>query len=141
LKAFLQQPNGVDLYKDVTVNYIAGKKAVLTIYNSSKDETEIEKIILSDYDDTTKLHDLFIDKGFTKYTQYEIDTRRKIEELHSGKETHRLNLQDKMMNPTEHKLVMKEKMRELIEARKQFEAGLPHKMMEEMERKMKLEAV
>jgi hypothetical protein len=140
LKAFLQQPNGVDLYKDVTVNYIAGKKAVLTIYNK-KDETELEKITLSDYDDKTKLHDLFNDKGFTKYTQDEIDTRRKVEELHNGKETHRLNLQDKMMNPTEHKLVMKEKMKELIEARKQFEAGLPDKMMEEMERRTKLEAV
>jgi hypothetical protein len=145
LKAFLQQPDGVDLYKDVTVNYIAGKKAVLTIYNNNNnnkdDETEIEKITLSDYNDKTKLHDLFNDKGFTKYTQDEINARRKIEELHNGKEKHRLNLQDKMMKPTEHKLMMKDKMRDLIEARKQFEAGIPDKMMEEIERRTKLEAV
>ena len=140
MKAFLQQPDGVDLYKDVTVSYIPGKKALLTIYNN-KDGHELEKITLSDYDDKTKLHDLFKDKGFTKYTQDEVDARRKIEELHNGKERHRLNLQDKMMNPAEHKLVMKEKMREMIEARKQFEAGLPDKMMEEIERRTKLEAV
>lgn len=137
MKAFLQQPDGVDLYKDVTINYIPGKKALLTILNS-KNGDEFEKITLSDYDNKTKLHALFADKGFTKYTKEEIDSRRKIEELHNVKEKHRLNLQDKMMNPTEHNQVMQEKMRELIDARNRFEAGLPDEMMEEIERRTKL---
>lgn len=76
LKAFLLEPNGVDLFKNVQVNFIPGRKAVLTIYKEGGEE---EKITLSDYDDTDRLHTLFLEKGFEKYTEVEIDENRKLE--------------------------------------------------------------
>ena len=39
---------GVDRYKDVEVNFISGRKAVLTIFEDGK---EREKVTLSDYND------------------------------------------------------------------------------------------
>ena len=66
LKSFLKEPEGVDLYKQVEVEFIPGKKAILTVY---KDGVEQEKITLSDYNDKEKLHALFMEKGFEKYSQ------------------------------------------------------------------------
>lgn len=55
------------------VNFISGKQAVLTIF---KDGKEVEKVTLSDYDDKDKLHDLFAEKGFRKFTAEEFAARR-----------------------------------------------------------------
>mmetsp|Transcript_12292 Transcript_12292/g.26713 ORF Transcript_12292/g.26713 Transcript_12292/m.26713 type:complete len:126 (-) Transcript_12292:2339-2716(-) len=62
----------------VEVNFISGRKAVLTIF---KDGQEQEKITLSDYNDKEKLHQLFAQKGFAKYTAQEMVERRKMEEV------------------------------------------------------------
>ena len=49
----------------------------MTIY---KDGKEQEKITLSDYNDKNKLHQLFNEKGFTKYSETELAARRKMKE-------------------------------------------------------------
>jgi hypothetical protein len=54
------------------------RKAVLTIYKGEA-KTEVEKITLSDYNDTERLHKLFAEKGFTKYTEDELDVNRQEE--------------------------------------------------------------
>lgn len=48
---------------------------MLTIYKGEA-KTEVEKITLSDYNDTEKLHQLFAEKGFHKYTETELDANR-----------------------------------------------------------------
>ena len=68
-------PNGIEQYKNVEVKFISGRAAVLTIF---KDGMEHEKLTLSDYDDKDKLHELFSQKGFTKYTSSEMTERRKM---------------------------------------------------------------
>lgn len=77
MKSFLKEPNGVDQYKNVEVNFISGRKAVLTIF---KDGKEQEKITLSDYNDRNKLIQLFEEKGFEKYPKEEMVARRKMKE-------------------------------------------------------------
>lgn len=73
LKSFLKEPGGVDLYKNVEVRFISGRKAVLTIFNDGR---ELEKITLSDYDDKKQLHELFKQKGFDKHSESELQQRR-----------------------------------------------------------------
>ncbi|KAL7452338.1 hypothetical protein ACHAXS_000273, partial [Conticribra weissflogii] len=73
VKSFLKEEGGVDLYKNVKVNFIHGRKAVLTIY---RDGVETEKVTLSDYNDKMKLHELFVEKGFEKYSFAEVRERR-----------------------------------------------------------------
>ncbi len=46
---------------------------MLTIY---RDGVETEKVTLSDYNDKMKLHELFIKKGFEKYSFAEVRERR-----------------------------------------------------------------
>lgn len=48
---------------------------MLTIYKGESKE-EVEKITLSDYNDTDKLHKLFSEKGFVKYTEQELNANR-----------------------------------------------------------------
>ena len=65
------------MYRNVQVNFIHGKKAVLTIFQGEgTNKEEVEKITLSDFDDTEKLHALFLEKGFEKYTDEEIAANR-----------------------------------------------------------------
>jgi len=59
------------------VNFISGKKAVLTIYRDGKEQ---EKVTLSDFNDRDKLNTLFAEKGFEKYSIEEISARRKMKE-------------------------------------------------------------
>jgi hypothetical protein len=107
----------------VEVNFISGRQAVLTIL---KDGRELEKVILSDYDDKDKLHHLFAIKGFIKYTNEEVAARRKIDEQQKMVgEKHVTYPQYTKMSPRQVEQEMKEKMRELMVARKKFEAGLP----------------
>ena len=77
LKSFLKEEGGVDLYKQVEVKFIPGRKAVMTIYN---DGVEKEKVTLSDYNDKEKLHELFVEKGFEKYSEEEIAEQRRMKQ-------------------------------------------------------------
>lgn len=47
-------------YEGVTVEYIHGRKAVLTIF---EEEEELEKITLSDYQTKEEMHALMVEKG------------------------------------------------------------------------------
>ena len=47
----------------------------MTIYKGES-KMEAEKIILSEYNDTERLHKLFKEKGFTKYTDEELSVNR-----------------------------------------------------------------
>lgn len=134
LKSFLMEKDGVDQYKEVEVNFISGKKAVLTIFQNGK---ELEKITLSDYDDRNKLHQLFVEKGFAKFTNEEIARRREIMEQQSKvgeefvansqskeKSSRQIKIEQRQQKMRE-KMRMRVKMRELKEARENFEAGHP----------------
>jgi hypothetical protein len=59
LKSFLKDGEA-ESYVGVTVEYIHGRRAVLTIY---EDEEELEKITLSDYATKEEMHALFVEKG------------------------------------------------------------------------------
>lgn len=47
----------------------------MTIY---KDGKESERVTLSDYNDKEKLHELFREKGFEKYTEVELEEMRRL---------------------------------------------------------------
>ena len=121
MKAFLLEPNGVDLYRNVQVNFIHGKKAVLTIFKGEgSNKEEVEKITLSDFDDNEKLHALFLEKGFGKYTDEEVAVNREEEmpkhlsHLAEGKSPIEVSrAREKFQS-------VKEKMRKLKEARETF---------------------
>ena len=134
LKSFLMEKNGVDQYKEVEVNFISGREAVLTIFQNGK---ELEKVTLSDYDDRNKLHQLFVEKGFAKFTNEEIARRREITEQQrkvgeesvansqsKEKSSRQIRLERRQQKMRE-KMRMRVKMRELKEARENFEAGHP----------------
>ena len=134
LKSFLMEKNGVDQYKEVEVNFISGREAVLTIFQNGK---ELEKVTLSDYDDRNKLHQLFVEKGFAKFTNEEIARRREITEQQrkvgeesvansqsKEKSSRQIRLERRQQKMRE-KMRMRVKMRELKEARETFEAGHP----------------
>jgi hypothetical protein len=128
------EKNGVDQYKEVEVNFISGREAVLTIFQNGK---ELEKVTLSDYDDRNKLHQLFVEKGFAKFTNEEIARRREITEQQrkvgeesvansqsKEKSSRQIRLERRQQKMRE-KMRMRVKMRELKEARENFEAGHP----------------
>lgn len=62
LKQFLKGGEAEE-YENVEVRYIKGRKAILTIYD---DDTELEKIILSDYETREEMHKMMVNKGFAK---------------------------------------------------------------------------
>ena len=114
------------------VNFISGRKAILTIY---KDGAEQEKVTLSDYDDTDKLHSLFVEKGFEKYAEEEMVAQRKMKEAQQpppagggggGLRNKNKNARPgQPLSPKLKKTEMKEKLRKLKEAREKFAAGAP----------------
>ncbi|KAL7495198.1 hypothetical protein ACHAWT_003673, partial [Skeletonema menzelii] len=119
LKSFLKEPDGVDLYKKVDVEFIPGRKAVMTIY---QDGVENEKITLSDYNDKEKLHALFIEKGFEKYDEEELAEIRKmkqeVEDANDKEAKKRLRAQQKA--------AVKEKIKEMKQARENYMmVGMP----------------
>ena len=152
LKSFLKEPDGVDLYKKVEVEFIPGRKAVMTIY---QDGAEIEKITLSDYNDKEKLHELFIEKGFEKYNDEELaEIRRMKQEVKEANDKEAMNrlrgninqltkpmtggkISTKMLkdlsvsaagnlNKAQQKAAVKEKIKELKQARDNYMmVGLP----------------
>ena len=114
------EPGGVELYRDVDVKFIPGRKAVLTI--SDADGMEVEKVTLSDYNDKGRLHQLFVSKGFAKYTELEVVERRKLK-LRDTKERH--DEHEHMQNnprasPRLRKKAMRDKLKQLEEARENY---------------------
>jgi hypothetical protein len=63
LKRFLKEPGNVDSYDKLTVTWIRGRNPDLHIYDD--EGALIEKIDLAPYS-STALHQLLLDKGFTK---------------------------------------------------------------------------
>lgn len=70
-------------YHNVSVKYVGGRKAVLTIYDGDEEK---EKVTLSDYKEKDEMHAMMIEKGFTKKSDEEIEQvkldieKRKAEE-------------------------------------------------------------
>jgi hypothetical protein len=122
LKSFLKDLNGVDLYKNVEVHFISGKRAVLTIFEGGR---ELEKITLSDYNDKEKLHTLFAEKGFVKYTGVELAERRKVEAEETGSLQKTLEAQRYSLSKREQKLQMKERLKKLQTARDNYMIEAP----------------
>lgn len=69
LKKFLVTNKEADQYENLTVKFIPGRKAILTILDDGK---EAEKIVLSDYNDREKMHALLAEKGFKKKSSEEL---------------------------------------------------------------------
>ena len=69
LKKFLVTNKEADQYEKLTVKFIPGRKAILTILDDGK---ETEKIVLSDYNDREKMHALLTEKGFKKKSSEEL---------------------------------------------------------------------
>jgi len=69
LKKFLVTNKEADQYEKLTVKFIPGRKAILTILDDGK---ETEKIVLSDYNDREKMHALLAEKGFKKKSSEEL---------------------------------------------------------------------
>ena len=92
---------------------------MLTIYKGES-KTEVEKITLSDYNDTERLHKLFLEKGFTKYTEEELDANREdaipkhFSHLESDKSP------SEVSKARQNFLTAKEKMKKLKMARDNF---------------------
>lgn len=111
------------------VNFIAGRKAVLTIF---KDGKEQEKVTLSDYNDKGELHHLFAQKGFQKYTEEEMVARREMKAANGtdaiasslrGKKKHNEVSRyqpNEQLSPKLRKKAMKEKLKQLKEARENY---------------------
>lgn len=147
----MKEPDGVDLYKKVDVEFIPGRKAVMTIY---QDGAEKEKITLSDYNDKEKLHELFIEKGFEKYDEEELaEIRRMKQEVEEANDKEAMNrlrgninqltkpmtggkISTKMLkdylsvagnlNKAQQKAAVKEKIKELKQARDNYMmVGMP----------------
>jgi len=60
VKKFLKEEGGADLYENLEINWIHGRKPVLILYEGNE---EIERIELAPYS-TSELHDLVLEKGF-----------------------------------------------------------------------------
>jgi hypothetical protein len=64
---------GAEAYENVRVIFISGRKAVLTIYH---DDKEVEQIELQTLETTQAMHELMIDRGFTKKSENELGLLR-----------------------------------------------------------------
>jgi hypothetical protein len=83
LKSFLKDSEAEE-YQGVDVEFIHGRKAVLTIY---KDGIEQEQITLSDYATKEEMHALMVEKGFIKKKEEEIvELKRRNKELQDEEE-------------------------------------------------------
>jgi len=69
LKSFLKDGEA-EWYYNVSVKYVGGKKAVLTIYDGDEEK---EKVTLSDYKEKEEMHAMMVEKGFAKKTNEEIE--------------------------------------------------------------------
>ena len=94
----------------------------MTIYKGES-KTEAEKIILSEFNDSERLHKLFKEKGFTKYTDEELIVNREeaIPKHFSHLDSDKSPLEVK--KATENFKTAKEKMKKLKIARDNFMMG------------------
>lgn len=60
-------------YRGVSVEYVSGRKAVLTIFH---DDEFQEEVLLSDYKTKEEMHALMVEKGFEKMSEEEIAAMR-----------------------------------------------------------------
>lgn len=74
LKSFLKDSEAEE-YQGIDIEYVHGRKAVLTIY---KDGEEQEQITLSDYKTKEEMHALMVEKGFVKKSDEEIAEMRRL---------------------------------------------------------------
>jgi len=98
---------------------------VLTIY---REGVETEKVTLSDYNDKMKLHELFVEKGFEKYSFLELKERRmqlkreeeeKLKSGNNGRKMDRGFLRN-VRTDLKKKSELKEKIKQLKEARANY---------------------
>lgn len=123
LKSFLMEPDGIKLYKNVEVNFISGKKAILTIFHNGTDH---EQVTLSDFDDKDKLHKLFALKGFTKYTSEETVQRMGMGSTLTMNAENNSDPPVENLSPRLRQKERRENLRKLVEARKNYMmVGLP----------------
>jgi Sep15/SelM redox domain len=80
LKSFLKDAGEADRYENLTITFIPGRPAVLTIYNNNNNdgdtasnEKEVEKVDLFHYKDKEQLHALLQSKGFQRRRSNVID--------------------------------------------------------------------
>jgi hypothetical protein len=76
---------GAHSYKNVDIQFVSGKKAIMTIY---KDGISVEEIHLHEYEEfentSEKLHALFAEKGFERLTEEE--TKQRIVAMQQAEE-------------------------------------------------------
>ena len=104
LKSFLKDGEA-EQYQGISIRYVAGREAILTIYN---DGVEQEKVHLHTLTDKASMHRLFQDKGFvkkegsdtasrqlptTKTTQEEVRDQRRAEKERKRRERELLGKQ------------------------------------------------
>lgn len=63
-------------YRGVTVEYVSGKPAVLSIYDD--DDALVEEVDLFQYTDKDSLHAMMANKGFVRMNKEEIDEMKRI---------------------------------------------------------------
>jgi Sep15/SelM redox domain len=81
LKSFLKDAGEADSYENLTITFIPGRPAVLTIYNNNNNndgdaasnEKEVEKVDLFNYKDKDQLHALLQSKGFQRRRSSVVD--------------------------------------------------------------------
>lgn len=71
MKAFVQEPGGVDLYDGVDVKFILGQNPELVLYDEHA--TETRRIDLTAYDSTDALHALMRTVGFRHKERVSLD--------------------------------------------------------------------
>lgn len=91
LKQFLKGDTGAITYRNVEIEFIHGRKAIMTI---SKDGDVIETIVLSDYENQGEevMHSLFRERGFEQLSDEDLkekletrDRKEKEEEMKKKK--------------------------------------------------------
>jgi hypothetical protein len=114
-------------YQGVEVEYVHGRKAVLTIF---KDGEQLEEVTLSDYRSKTDMHALMVERGFVKKSAAEmdeIDARPDVEkqEVWQGREKPRESInrvQGRLKEAQQERLEQeKQRAQERIEARRKVQ--------------------
>ena len=102
---------GAHSYKNVDIEFVSGKKAIMTIY---KDGISVEEIHLHEYEEfentAEKLHALFAEKGFERLTEEE--TKQRIVAMQQAEEEMR------NMRRKEHEDMKRRRREEHIEERR-----------------------
>lgn len=105
LKSFLKDGEA-EWYEGVEVQYIHGRKAVMTVF---EDGEEKEKITLSDMKTKPEMHTMMIEKGFVKKSEEEIaEMKKKIEEAKTEEEERRRKMREERQKKAEERRKQKE---------------------------------